>query len=111
MRLVNRRLMLQEPVSTIYSAWIPNSYVELRIFMGPTSQDDWASIAVVDGIKTALFLDPVYVKSIPRFVPEPGDTASQLYLIWEAADINKTLARMQAAQASIASQVTEPMGD
>lgn len=106
MRLVNRRLMLQEPVSTIYSAWVPNSYVELFVFLGPVGSEDWDSIKLVDGVKTAMFLDPVFVASVPKFVPLAGDDeCGDLYLIWEQADVNKLLARATAAAASAPREV------
>jgi hypothetical protein len=111
MRLVNRRLMLQMPISTVYSMWIPNSYVELFVFTGLRGTEDWEAIKLVDGVKTAFFLDPVFVKSVPRFTPAPGDTRSQLYLIWDEADIQRMLGRMQAALASVPNQAHVFLGD
>ena len=110
MRLVNRRLMLQMPVSTVYCEWLPNSYVELRIVTGP-DEEDWMAIRLIDGVKTAFFLDPKFVKTIPRFEPELGDSRSVLYLVWEQGDIETTLGRMQAALASVPSQPAQFRGD
>jgi hypothetical protein len=102
--------MLQMPISTVYSLWIPNSYVELFVVTGPR-EEDWEAIRLVDGVKTSFFLDPVFVKSIPRFRPEPGDSWSVTYLVWEQADIQRMLARMQAALASLPNQPQQFRGD
>lgn len=110
MRLVNRRLMLQMPVSTIYSLWIPNSYVELFVMTGLRGED-WEAIRLVDGVKNAFFLDPEFMHTVPRFVPGPGDTRSQLYLIWEETDIQRTLGRLNAALASVPNQPQVYLGD
>jgi len=111
MRLVNRRLMLQMPESTVYSLWVPNSYVELHVKTGNRGIDDWDCIKLVDGVKTAFFLDPVFMKSVPRFEPSPGDSRGQLYLVWEQADINTMLGRMNAALPAAAQQPQYYQGD
>lgn len=112
MKIINRRMLLQEPISTVYSAWLPNSYVELRVLTGiQPGGEEWTSIRLVDGVKTAFFLDPVFVKSVPRFQPMPGETRSEMWLIWEQADINTMLARMTAALASLPEQAQQHFGD
>ncbi|BDD79753.1 hypothetical protein [Burkholderia phage FLC9] len=111
MKLVNRRLMLQEPVSTIYAPWIPNSYVELFVMTGLRGPEDWSSIKLIDGVKTALFLDPVFMKTIPRFEPSPGDSRGQLYLVFEEADLDNLLGRVTAAKAAAPNQPEFYTGD
>lgn len=112
MKIVNRRMMLQEPISTVYCAWLPNSYVELRVMTGLcTDGEEWISIRLVDNVKTSLFLDQKFVKSIPQFHPMPGESRSELWLVWEAADINTMLARMTAASASLAIAAQQHFGD
>lgn len=112
MRIINRRMILQEPISTVYSAWLPNSYVELRVLTGiQPGGEDWTSIPLVNGVKTAFFLDPVFVKSIPMFTPMPGETRSELWLVWEAADISIMQARMTAGLAALPYQAQQHFGD
>jgi hypothetical protein len=111
MKLVNRRLMLQEPVSTIYCAWIPNSYVELFVLTGLRGTEDWTAIKLIDGVKTAIFLDPVFMKTIPKFEPSPGDSRGQMYLVFEQADLVKLLGRVTAANVASANQAEFYQGD
>lgn len=111
MRLVNRRLMLQQPVNTVYSMWVPNAHVELFVFMGAVDAENFTSSPLMANANLSFFLSTKFMKSIPRYRPEPGDTRSQLYLIWEADDVNTLLARMVAAQASLPFQVEQTMGD
>jgi hypothetical protein len=111
MKLVNRRLMLQEPVSTIYCPWIPNSYVELFVKTGNRGPEDWTSINLIDGVKTSLFLDPKFMRTIPRFMPSAGDSRGQLYLVFEEAELNTLLGRVTAAKAAVPNQPTFYTGD
>jgi hypothetical protein len=112
MKIVNRRMLLQEPISTVYSAWLPNSYVELRVMTGLCpGGEEWTSIRLVNNVKTAFFLDQVFVKSIPQFQPMPGESRSEMWLVWEAADIDIMLARMTAAAASLAEAAQQHFGD
>lgn len=111
MKLVNRRLMLQEPISTIYAPWIPNSYVELFILTGLRGTEDWDAIKLIDNVKTAIFLGPKFMKTVPRFRPSPGDSCSQLYLVFEEEDLDKLLGRVTAAKASAPNQPQFYMGD
>lgn len=85
--------------------------MELFVKTGLRGPEDWTAIKLIDGVKTALFLDPVFMHTIPRFNPAPGDSRGQLYLVFEEADLDTLLGRVTAAKASAPSQPSFYTGD